>query len=196
MSMTSAERIRNRRGSFLAEQTNVMFVLFFLVFFPLLNCSVLGFRTFFLEFAANQSANRAAKAKTFLKPVETSPGVFSLSAYDIGRQSAEEVKGVLPGIDWSKTESNPDVQIVRKPLNPLAEAAQPPKIFSRGQGAPLAGENIPDQSANIYLCRVVIKGRVMPLIALPWCDVPGISCPLEITVSSEALYENISGLVM
>src|ERR1700719_5200703 len=61
---------RKKTGSLMAELSANIYVIFIFLVFPLLDLSVLGFRAFFLWFAANQAVGAACKAKTYLMPVE------------------------------------------------------------------------------------------------------------------------------
>ena len=183
----------------IAEFTANLYVIFLLLFFPLLDLSIIGMRTFFLWFATNQAVMSASKAKSYLTPVENktkSSVVTYHSACEMAQDRANQVRSILSGIRWQESENNPDVQIVREPINPKAVNAQPEAIFSRGHGAPLVGADSPDPSRNMYICRVVIKGQVDPFITVPWFDVPGLSRPIEMTVASQAQYENVAGLGM
>jgi hypothetical protein len=185
---------RINTGSLIAEYATSLYILLFLLAFPLLNLSVFGFRAFFLWFAANQAVMAASKAKTYLEPIEIPPNTVYPSACQAAVQGANRVKAIFGGINWEETENNPDVQIVREPINPTAKGAKPEAVFTRGNGAPLIERDEPDKSTSIYMCRVIIKGYVSPLITLPWVDLPGLSKPVDLKVSSEAEYENISGL--
>jgi len=189
---------RKSKGALVADYAATLCVLMLFLVFPLLDYSVLGMRAFFLWFAANQAVMAACKAKTFLQPVENpgQPGVNFPSACELARTRVNQIKSILPGIDWVQNDNNPDVQIIRQPINPTAKGAQPAAVFSRGHGAPLSAADAPDQTLNVYLCRVVIKGKVYPLITLPWFNIPGMSKPLDLTVSSQAQYENVSGLII
>jgi hypothetical protein len=191
-------RRRNCKGSLLADFVSSTYVLFLFLILPLLDFSVVGMRCFFLWFAANQAATAACKAKTYLQPVDNpnQPTASFPSACELAQQRANQIKSILPGMDWSQGDNNPDVQIVREPINPHAENAQPAKVFSRWHGAPLSQLDTPDQSLNIYICRVVIKGKIAPLITMPWPSIPGLSAPLELTVSSQSQFENVQGLVI
>ncbi len=190
------KQCRAKTGSLIAEYAASLYVLLFLLAFPLLNLSVMGFRSFFLWFAANQAVMAASKAKSYLQPVEVPPNIVYLSACQAAAKQANQVRTMISGFTWEESENNPDVQIVREPINPHARGAKPEAVFSRGKGAPLVERDEPDQSSNIYLCRVIINGHVDPLIKLPWLDLPGISKPIDLRVSSEAEYENIAGLRM
>jgi hypothetical protein len=194
----AANRYRKKRGALIADYAATFYVLLLFLVLPLLDYSVIGMRSFFLWYAANQAVMAACKAKTFLQSVDNpnQPGGASPSACDLARTRANDIKKILSGIHWSEGQNNPDVQIVREPLNPQAENAQPAAVFSRGHGAPLSDSDAPDTSLNIYVCRVVIKGKIDPLITLPWLDIPGVSKPLDLTVASESQYENVSGLVI
>jgi hypothetical protein len=193
---TSAKRTSN--GALIADYAVTLYVLFLFLVFPLLDASVLGMRAFFLWFAANQATMAACKAKTYLEPVEIpgKPGAVLPSACELARLRANQIKTIFPGIHWEESKNNPDVQIVQQPINPQAKNAKPQAVFSRGSGAPLSSGNAPDPTLNVYVCRVVIKGRVDPLVSLPWFDVPGLSRSFDLTVSSQAQYENPSGLVI
>ena len=182
----------------LADYAATFYVLLLFLVLRLLDYSVIGMRSFFLWYAANQAVMAACKAKTYLQSVENpnQPGVNFPSACELARTRANQIKSILPGIQWVESENNPDVQIVREPINPQAEHAQAPMVFSRGHGAPLSDADAPDQSLNIYVCRVIIKGKIDPLITLPWFNIPGISKPLDLTVSSQSQYENVAGLII
>ena len=182
-------------GSLIVENATILYVLIFLLALPLLNLSFIGFRSFFLWFAANQAVMAASKARSYLQPVEDPPNVYP-SACQSAVKAANAIKSMFSGIEWEETENNPDVQIIREPINPKAKGAKSEMVFSRGAGAPLTERDEPDQSANIYICRVIIKGRISPLVTLSWFDIPGLAGPIELKVSSEAEYENISGLRM
>ncbi len=196
---------RKIKGSLLAEFTANIWVLFFFLVLPLLDISVLAFRAFFLWFAANQAVSSACKAKTYLQPSEMTVNAIVNSATrrttypsacELAVSSANQVRSMLSGIHWEESDNNPDVQIVRQPINVRAKDAQPAQVFHRGHGAPLEAADAPDISANIYTCRVVIKGQVDPLITIPYFKIPGVSCPIDLTVSSQAKYENVPGLTM
>ena len=189
----------------MAEFTVNIYVLFLFLVFPLLNLSVLAFRSFFLWFAANQAVSAACKAKTYLQPTEKFSRTISAgeehkiiypSACEQAAAKANQIRSMLSGIHWEESENNPDVQIVRQPINPNATDALPAQVFSRGRGAPLDQANAPDPTRNIYTCRVIIKGQVDPLLRVPWFKVPGLSGPIDLTAASEAKYENVPGLMI
>ncbi len=187
---------RVRSGSIIVEHAAVLYALLLFLAFPLLNYSVIGFRSFFLWFAANEAVMAASKAKTYLKPIEITSDIVHPSACQLALEKANQIKNMFSGISWEETKNNPDVEIVREPINPEAKNIQQEKVFSRDNGAPLSSTDDPDQSLYIYICRVKIKGQVSPLLPIPWFSVPGLSCPINLTVSSQAQFENVSGLTM
>jgi len=198
---------RKNKGSLLAEFTTNIYLVFVFLVFPLLDLSIVGFRTFFLWFAANQAVSAACKAKTYLQPIEAPAGtigvtekgkdkVFYPSACEAAATRARQIKEMLSGIHWEESDNNPDVQIVRQPINPNSRNALPAKIFSRGHGAPLERADAPDPTTNIYTCQVVIKGQIDPLITIPGFKIPGVSSPIDMQVTSQAKYENVPGLTM
>src|ERR1700722_14875093 len=116
---------RKNRGALLAEFTANIYLIFVFLVFPLLDLSVLGFRAFFLWFAANQAVSAACKAKTYLQPIGDANKVTYPSACDLASSKAHQIKMILPGIHWDENDNNPDVQILRQPINPHAKNAQP-----------------------------------------------------------------------
>lgn len=190
---------RTNRGALAAEYVSTLYVAFILVAVPLLDCSCIGVRTFALWFAANQAVISAAKAKTFLQPLgslSNQPARDYQSACQVASEKANQVRQMFGGIHWIESPENPAVQIVRLPIDTGAKNVQPAAVFSRDHGAPLSGENAPDSTNNLYLCRVVIKGQVEPLFAVPCLNLPGISRPLDVTVQAQSHFENVSGLTM
>jgi hypothetical protein len=187
---------RLKKGSLMVEYATTMYILLFILAFPLINLSVMGFRSFFLWFAANQAVVAASKARTYLQPTEIPPDIIYPSACQAAAKKANEVRSMFSGIHWIESDNNPDVQIIREPINPGSKNAKPEAVFTRNCGAPLANNDDLDQSSYIYTCRVVIKGQVDPLIIIPMFDVPGLSKPIDLTVSSQAQYENVPGLRM
>lgn len=196
----SKKRLKRKpHGAVLAEFTTNLYVLLLFLVFPLLDLSIVSFRAFFLWYAANQAVSAACKARTYLESIDTKDDPTKTnyrSACDIARTRANQIKTMFSGIHWEESANNPDVLIVREPINTKSKDAQPAKVFSRGHGAPLEQGDAPDASENIYTCRVVIRGEVDPLLTIPWFDIPGLSSPLSLTVSSEDKYENVPGLVM
>ena len=191
---------RKSKGSLMAEFTANIYVLFIFLVFPLLDISVLGFRSFFLWFAANQAVGAACKAKTYLQPVDVSiSGSVRKKTYpsacDLACSKANEVKDMFSGIHWEESDNNPDVQIVREPINPKDREVEAAKIFTRGHGAPLGSFDTPDSNRYVYTCRVIIKGQVDPLVTFPFFKIPGLSGPIDMTVSSQAEFENLPGLI-
>jgi hypothetical protein len=196
--MKNRAKSRTDAGVLVAEYAGTLSVLFILVAIPLLDCSCIGMRAFGLWFAANQAVISAAKAKTFLEPLDAAANKtgHAQSACQIANEKANQIRHMFGGIRWAESAENPAVEIVRLPIDTTALNVQPAAVFSRDHGAPLSGENSPDSTNNLYLCRVIIKGQVEPLLTLPGLNLPGISRPIDVTVQAQSHFENVSGLTM
>jgi hypothetical protein len=189
-------RIRRKTGALSAEFACTLYVLFFLILFPMLNYATLGIRAFFLWFAANQAVMAASKAKTYLRTVYvpiSPPNTAFYGAFATAQSRAAQIKAAFSGISWTTTNSNPNVEIILEPINPASGLST--QTYSYGNNtAPLGLGNAPDPSQYVVSCRVVIQGYIAPLIAVPWFNVPGLSGPVAVTVASQAQYENVAGL--
>ncbi len=179
-----------------AEFACTLYVLFMLIAFPIMNYATLGVRAFFLWFAANQAVMAASKAKTYYQTVYVPvnpPNTAFYGAFTTAQSRATAIKNAFSGITWTQTSSNPNVEIILEPINTSGTLTS--QTYSLASGtAPLGLGHAPDPSQYVVSCRVVIQGKISPLIAVPWCNIPGLSGPIALTVASQAQYENVSGL--
>jgi len=169
-----------------------MYVLFLFIFFPVLNLGACGMRAFFLWFACNQATMLAAKAKTFntLVYVPEPSGTPYPGAFATAQARAAQVRGMFPGVNWTTSNANPEVRIIRAVIPGSGAPALPDVIGPNTLGL----GNIPDVGEYVCSIRVTIVGQVDPLIPVPWFNIQGLTSPMFLTVSSEAQFENPPGL--
>jgi hypothetical protein len=183
--------LRKRRGALAAEYVATMYVLFLFIFFPVLNFGTCGLRAFFLWFCCNQATMLAAKAKTFntLIYVPAVTGTPYPGAFATAQARAAQVQSMFPGVYWTVSTTNPEVDII---LSPIAGGGG---TYQRHVGpAPLGLGNIPDVNTYVASIQVTINGQVDPLIPVPWFGIAGLTSPMFLTVSSQAEFENPPGL--
>lgn len=185
-------RVRRTRGALTIEYWMTMYVLFLFIIYPLLNYGVLGMRAFFLWFAANQAAMVGSQQRTLITPVTVGTTLFP-GAYAVAQGRANEIGRIFPGIHWPA--GDPQVYVLvtlingQTPMAPDPAASSPYHITGTALLPPA-----PDPASYICTFKVVINGWIDPLITVPWFNVPGLSKPAYITVSSEAQFENVPGL--
>lgn len=187
-------RRRGKSGAMAAEYVATMWLLFLFMFFPILNLATVGVNAFFLWFCTNQAATVGAKSQCFMAAVQipAGSGTWYPGAYDTARAKAVEVRNMFPGIGWIPSGTNPGVSVICEPIDPTAGLST---LTHTGPGAYPNGATRPDPDQYTILLRVTIAGWASPLIACPWFDIPGLSKPMELLVSSQAQFENPPGLM-
>jgi len=185
---------RRPKGAMAAEYVATLYLLFMFLFFPILNLSCVGLNAFFLWFACNAGASMAAKSPCFNRLIyvpASPPGTPYPGAYDTARARATQIKNMFPGVTWTVAPTNPKVEIIMEPIDPASGLA----TFKKVGPAPLSGgDPAPDPDTYSMLVRVTIVGDCAPLIPVPWFDVPGLSKPMTLLVTSQAQFENPPGL--
>ncbi|MBZ0185664.1 MAG: hypothetical protein K8F91_05375, partial [Candidatus Obscuribacterales bacterium] len=95
------------------------------------------------------------------------------------------------GIGWTQTAINPRVDIILEPINPASGLS----TFIKTGPTPLtSADPAPDPDEYTMLLRVTITGFASPLINVPWFDIPGLSKPMNLIMTSQAQFENPPGL--
>lgn len=185
-------RRRNRKGAMAAEYVATMWLLFLFIFFPILNLATVSLNAFFLWFCCNQATAAGAKSQCFMAAVEipVGSGTWFTGAYDTARAKATEVRLMFPGISWNQTATNPEVRLIAEPIDPASGLSQLQHV---GPG-PWVTTPFPDPDEYTLLLRVTIRGSANPLIAVPWFDIPGLSKPMDLIVTNQAQFENVSGV--
>ena len=150
-----------------------------ILFFPLLVFGTLGLRYVFLSNAARMAASAGAQCSTFMADANPPKDVSSVNiANTIATQS---VKG-FPGVKLNQVAC----YIV---VCPIAGGT------GTRQTTPLAKPA--DTNVNSYNFQVVLTGQLSPLIPnnTNWfVQIPGLSAPVNTSVSAVVFFENSQGL--
>lgn len=197
-----------------AEAAMTLYVLFIFIAYPMLNYAIIGARCFFVWFACNQAVMAGSKAHTLVNSVQIGfPPVTYYGGLGIGWTKALQVLQAFgnvdkfgnpqpgnPGIYWD-TKTYPQFTIRFVPIDPLAGLPlityppTPPGMSYNTSTTTSPIAKIPDQNQYITEFQAVINGQVWPLIPVPLIgNIPGLSGPMNIQVSSEAQFENPPGL--
>lgn len=168
---------RKSRGSFIAELPLVLWIFFMVIAFPLLNLSAAFLRVTFLYCGIHMASWSAARAGTFLAPIDGKP-----SAIGEAHTKLAQVKAAFNGIDVQ----NIKTEILETNVTTLATASY---------NAPLAKSA--DQSKNSYQIQVTADCSGAPFFPMPLpVPIAGISKPLTFTLSARQYCENPQGLTI
>lgn len=168
---------RSRRGALTAELPGTLWVLFFLLTFPLLNLATVTLRYTFLVAAARDAATAAAKAKSFSVDLTASDPSSVNIAPAQAAQTAQNFSGIsLVGTQTNLVITNLVTQVTTKQSTRLTSPA--------------------DTTTNLYGIEVVVTGDVQPF--LPYSpvlgNIPGLTGPMRVNVASTEMAENPQGL--
>ncbi len=166
-----------RCGSVLAELPLVLWVFFMVIALPLLNLGAAFIRVSFLYAGVHLASIAAARANTFLLPIDGKP-----SANTEALAKLNLMKGAFSGVDVRnvRTEiliTNVDTLAASTSALPLSKPA--------------------DQSVNTYQIVVSAQCEGQPLLPLPTpVPIAGISAPLTFNLSARQYCENPQGLTL
>lgn len=171
-------RRRNAAGSAATvELPFVLFFLFVLILFPIINFSALCVRSYYLYQACHNAALVASKAKSF----ETSSGTDK-SSKDSATIAVNAIVADHPGVAVSSVQT----RIVITDLNTHAETTRTTKLTTPA-----------NTGINAYQIRVTVTGTCEPLVVfnLPiFGSVPGLTGPMTYTMTDQNFAENTQGL--
>lgn len=174
--MTSSRR--NAIGSAATvELPFVLFFLFVLMLFPIIDFSTVCVRAYYLYQACHNAALVASKAKSFDLTTGTDK-----SSKDVAPIVVNNIVAQHPGVAVSAT----TVRIVITDLNTRAETVRSTKLTTPA-----------DTTLNAYQIRVTVTGTCEPLITfnLPLLGaIPGLTAPVQYTMTDQNFVENTQGL--
>jgi hypothetical protein len=175
-----------RRGTTIAELPLGLWIVFVGIGFPLFILATLTARFALFWEAAREAAQAACQAQTFYSnpPFPAT----ALSAVNAANSAANNVLSTFPG---SSLTQPVQVWIVITP------------VTNRGSLIPsLYGPNMAlsavDTDVNMYQVRVVLTGKVQPVVTLPipyFGNIPGLTQAFPTTVAEERVFENPEGLI-
>jgi len=186
---------RALRGSIIGENAVVLYVLFFFLFFPLMDLGGIGVRMFFLWFACNQAAMAGSKGTKWSAINNVTPGDYATSIQTQAINTANSVAGNFSGITISP--GYPKLNVILTAIQHSDTTNNQPSVatltYPGGAGLPLASPADPSQFVPIL--QVQINGTIQPLILVPFLvGIPGLSQPFNVTIYTEQQIEDIAAL--
>jgi hypothetical protein len=177
---------RRRCGTTIAELPLGLWIVFIGIGFPLFILATLTVRFALFWEAAREAAQAACQAQTFYNnpPFPAT----ALSAVNAANIAANNVLTTFPG---STLTQPAQVWIVITPIS--NRGALTPTMY--GPNMALSSVNT---DLNLYQVRVVLTGKVAPLLTLPipyFGNIPGLTQAFPTTVAEERVFENPDGLI-
>jgi hypothetical protein len=168
---------RQSTGAFLVELPFVLWLFFFVLFFPMVNFATMFLRLTFLYGACHNACINAARARTFENELGTDPPAVTLA-----QDGANGYVTAFTGIHVLTITT----AIVITNINTQAQTIQT---------TPLASP--PDVSNFTYQVQVTIAGAADPLFMVPTFFIPvqGLNQPLLVTIADRQYFENPQGLI-
>jgi Flp pilus assembly protein TadG len=167
--------LRNERGS-IAELPVVLWVLFSLLVFPLLDLAAIGLRTAQVSMAAQRACAMASRANSFHEQLNG-----NRSAMEVAQAEADNLAKNYGGVRITKVKTSilvtkVDTHQVTVHDDALAQPA--------------------NTADNIYQIKVAVSAEADPLITIPYLpvSVAGMTEPLKITFSDQQYAECPQGL--
>lgn len=168
---------RRKRGSAIVEAPIAIWLAILGLFMPLLCLATITLRYAFMITAAHEAAYQAAISKTFSTDVSTT----DLCAINAADTTARSVASNFSGINIT----NVSTRIIQSDSQTSSLQVHSAKL------------NIPaDTSRYVYVLETTVSGLVQPLISghSLFGDVPGLTGPMQVQVTSRKLAENPQGL--
>lgn len=169
---------RIRRGALAAELPLVLWALFILFLIPFIDLATVALRYTFVVAASRDAAFIAAKSKTFLSDISASQRSATHMADETARRTATAFSEItVRDVTTRILITNLTSRIITVSAVPLAVPA--------------------NSSENLYEIEVTVNADINPLITfnasfLP--NVPGLSAPVNVSVSSRGFCESPQGL--
>jgi hypothetical protein len=168
--------VRKSSGTFLAELPFVLWVFFFVLFFPMVNLATMFIRLTFLYSATHNACISAARARTFLNPINSDPTAITLA-----QDGANGYVAAFTGIHVTTI----DTVIVITNINTQAQTISTTPLTTP-----------PDVSNFTYQVQVTVNGATDPLFQVPsFIPISGLNQPMFLTITDRQYFENPQGLV-
>jgi Flp pilus assembly protein TadG len=175
MDKSNARKMRHRKsGSFIAETPAILWVLFILVVFPMVDAATVALRYTFVLTASREAAMAASRAKTYM----VNSSLSDLSASNAASATAYNVGSQFTGIKVTDV----DTRIVSTNLSTQATTRQETVLTTPA-----------DTDNNLYSYETTITADVQPLVTLGsnvFGHLPGLTAPINVKVTSRKICEN------
>jgi len=170
------QKRRKPTGAFLVEIPFVLWVFFFVLFFPMLNLATMFLRLTLLYSATHNACISAARARTFLNPINSDPPAITLA-----QDGANGYVGAFTGIHVLTI----DTVIVITNITTQAQSISTTPLTTP-----------PDVANFTYQVQVTVNGATDPLFQVPsFLPIAGLNQPMFLTISDRQYFENPQGLI-
>lgn len=168
---------RRGAGYTISELPAVLYALFILMVFPLLDLAAITLRYAFCTLAVNEAAMDASTCKTF----QTDSSASEPSAQTAAGQSADNVLAKWNGIEKADLHT----RLVITKVSDGTTNRQETKLADPA-----------DTNNFMYMIEPELKADVHPLVTIPFfgVDVPGLTGPIHVDVTARKYAENPQGL--
>lgn len=176
--MKARFRINRHSGSAIAEAPVALWFAILALFMPLLCLATITLRYAFVVTAAHEAAYQAAVSKTFSTDISTT----DLCAINAADATAKKVANSFSGISVNTVST----KIIQSDSQTNTLQVHATRL-----------NNPADTTRYVYLLETTIDGLVQPLIlghSGLFQDIPGLTGPMHVQVSSRKLAENPQGL--
>ncbi|MBX9685186.1 MAG: hypothetical protein K2X27_00715 [Candidatus Obscuribacterales bacterium] len=170
-------RFRAKKGAKLVELPVIIWVVFIVFLFPLIDFCSLGIGAIFLFNACSQACLAASKARAY---ESSSTGYPSAQATALA--SAQAACAAWRGINLNSART----KIITTRISDQRQSSQLGKLSSP-----------PDTTSNTYQIELTVNADIDPLIKLEFPllgQIQGISAPLNLSVTQRNYFENSQGL--
>lgn len=167
-----------QRGNTIVELPIVLWVILFMLFFPMINYATIAIRAAFVFNACQTAALTACKARSYDTSTTSDP-----SAKQLAQDTAKAAIDVCSGVKLNSTLT----EIVTTRISDKQKTVQQNKLT-----AP------PNTAANTYQLQVTLDTSIDPLMPVDsqiLGSIPGISAPYNLKVIQRHYVENTQGLM-
>lgn len=170
--------MRRKSGASIADLPAVMWLLFVVILYPLIDLATVGMRYTFMVTTSREAAMAASRGKTFFADSSAS----DLSAVHLASAMAANAASRFTGI--TLTSVSTDLVVTNLNTNAVTR-----------QTTPLATQ--PDIDNFLYAYEVTVTGNVWPLLPFKgpvFSNIPGLTGPMTVSITTQKMCENTQGL--
>jgi hypothetical protein len=171
---------RQSKGVFLEDGPLALWIILFFICLPLVDFGAVLLRSTFLYMAVHNAARNASQCRSFLTQISSDPSSVTAANSTVGNVIAM----------WNGVTVNSIItQIVITNINTSAISYSTTALTSP-----------PDDENNTYQIEVSVTASVAPLVTFDWpwfgsSGVPGLTKPMNVTMSDRQFCENPQGLI-
>jgi hypothetical protein len=170
---------RKSTGNAIADMPGVLWVLFVLVLYPLIDLATVGLRYTFMLTTSREAAMSASRASTFFADASASSKSARNSASAMANSTSARFNGLkVTGTTTNLLVTNLNTNTVTRYTTPIPA-------------------NSIDTVDNLYSYEVTVNGTVMPLVCYVgpvFGNIPGLTGPMTVAITSQKMCENTQGL--